>query len=77
MRPPVAPGPCDLCGATPAPFGFRVIGAGRRPLRACGPCRPAAEARFQAARARRDPTRAGRPPLPPPAPRTPDLFARD
>lgn len=71
-RGPVAPGPCDLCGATPAPFGFSVPGA-PRPLRACGPCRPAAEARFQAALARQDPTRAPRPPLTPPAR---DLFGR-
>lgn len=49
---PFAPGRCDLCGAAMAPFGFRVIGAGNRPLRSCSPCRAAAEARFQTALSR-------------------------
>lgn len=74
MTGPRPPRCCDLCGAAVAPFGYRVPGAGKRALHACAPCRPAAEIRFQAARALRDPT-APRPPVPPPRPHTPDLFA--
>lgn len=73
--PPRAPGPCDICGATPAPFGFqppggaRALKPGTRPLRACPKicCRFKANARLAAhakpgAKARR---------MAPPAPRTP------
>lgn len=48
-------GPCHLCGAANAPFGFRrpgrvlALGAdAERILRACPDCRAAAEARWRA-----------------------------
>lgn len=50
-----APGGCDICSATNAPFGFQPPGGarnlkqGQRPLRACRnqACRDAADLRLQ------------------------------
>lgn len=54
IKPPRA---CDMCGATPAPFGFQMPGGrpaqkiGVRPLWACNAqeCRDKAEGRMRAA----------------------------
>jgi hypothetical protein len=53
--PPPEPRPCDICGASRAPFGFQLPGGraaqrpGTRPLFACRGCRAAAQARLEAA----------------------------
>lgn len=81
---PRAPGPCDFCGAMPAPFGYqppggaRALKPGKRPMRACADpgCKAKAEPRLAAfnapiARAPVDPPAALASATPRRAPRTP------